>query len=69
MRMIISMFVLVAGVTAQSAVNQGATNSNCNDRTSGPLLQSTTFVEPKERKEVKPVDTQQASGKGKAQGA
>ncbi len=69
MKMIIFMFVLVAGVTAQSAINQEATNSNCIARTSGPLNQNTTFVEPKERKEAKPADTQQASRKGKAQGS
>ncbi len=69
MKMIITMFVLVAGMTAQSAIHQGATNSNCNDRTSGPLLQSTTFSEPKDKQKAKPADTQQASGKGKAQGA
>lgn len=69
MKMIITMFVLVAGVTAQSAINQQASNSNCIARTSGALTQNTTYVEPSEKKQAKPVHTQQASGKGKAQGS
>ncbi len=69
MRMLITMFVLVAGMTAHSAINQEATNSNCIARTSGTLTQNTTFVEPKQKKEAKPVHTQQASNKGKAQGS
>ncbi len=69
MKMIITMFVLVAGVTAQSAINQEATNSNCIARKSGSLNENTAYVEPREKKQFKPVHTQQASSKGKAQGS
>ena len=69
MKMIITIFVLVAGITAQSAINQKATNSNCIARTSGNLHQNTN---PQKQEQIKPVKmdhTQQASSKGRAQGS
>ena len=69
MKMFITLFALVAGVTAQAAINQ-ATNSNCTQRYgAGKTLvsDSTTYVPPKEAKQ-KPA-TQSASAKARTQGS
>lgn len=69
MKMFITVFVLVAGTTAQSAINQEATNSNCIARDTGFLVRSTNPPKQEQRKPVKMDDTQQAFIKGKAQGS